>query len=150
MDRFGPPLAPTKHVGASTRQYFTKALLELRSDQADMPLLVRPAPLGRAATAGLAFPQVRERPGARFFPATGHTLREAFLVYWDQSDGEELFGEPLSEEVEAFTADGRRDFQYFERAVFSDDPRAGVRLEPLGWEMLVRQRLRASTALQIR
>jgi hypothetical protein len=152
LERFGPPLAPAERDGAVTRQFFAGALLELRPDQADTPFLVQLAPLGREAVAGQAFASGASAPGVRFFPETGHTLREPFLTYWDQSDGLKLFGYPLSEEFETFTADGqRRVVQYFERAVFSYDAEAGVRLEPLGWAALVRARVRGpALAQQIR
>jgi predicted deacylase len=149
MERFGPPLAPAEQDGPITRQFFARALLELRPDQADTAFLVQPAPLGREAAAGQAFAPGAETPDARFFPETGHTLREAFQSYWEQADGMKLFGYPLSEEFQAFTADGqRRTVQYFERAVFSYDPDLGVRLEPLGWLALVRGRLRDPTWVQ--
>jgi predicted deacylase len=152
LERFGPPLLPAERDGAVTRQFFERALLELHPDQADTPLLVQPAPLGRAAAAGQTFGPGAEAPNERFFAKTGHTLREAFLTYWEQSDGMLLFGYPLSEEFDAFTADGqRRTVQYFERAVFSYDPELGVRLEPLGWAALVRMRVRGpALAQQIR
>jgi predicted deacylase len=152
MERFGPPIAPAERDGPVTRQLFERALLELRPDQANTPFLVQPAPLGREAAAGRVFAVGAEEPDARFFPETGHTLREAFLTYWDQGDGLKLFGYPLSEEFEAFTADGqRRIVQYFERAVFSYDADAGVRLEPLGSATLVRARVRGpELAQQIR
>jgi hypothetical protein len=152
MERFGPPLAPAEQDGSVTRQFFAGALLELRPDQADTPFLVQPAALGRKATAGQVLASATEAPDARFFPETGHTLREAFLTYWEQADGMKLFGYPLSEEFDAFTADGqRRTVQYFERAVFSYDPEFGVQLEPLGWAALVRARLREpALAQQIR
>jgi hypothetical protein len=149
IERFGPPIAPAERNGPVTRQYFERALLELHPDQADTPFLVQPAPLGREAAAGQAFDVGVETPDARFFPETGHTLREAFLTYWDQGDGMKLFGYPLSEEFEAFTADGqRRIIQYFERAVFSYDAESGVRLEALGSAALVRARVRAPALVQ--
>jgi predicted deacylase len=152
MERFGPPLAPAEQDGPLTRQFFARALLELHLDKANTPFLVQPAALGREAAAGQSFAPGSETSNARFFPETGHTLREAFLTYWERADGMKLFGYPLSEEFEAFTADGqRRTVQYFERAVFSYDPEFGVRLEPLGWAALVRGRLRApALAQQIR
>jgi predicted deacylase len=152
MERFGPPLAPAAQDGPVTRQFFARALLELRPDQANTPYLVQPAALGREVAAGQTFAPGTESSDARFFPETGHTLREAFLTYWEQADGMKLFGYPLSEEFEAFTADGqRRTVQYFERAVLSYDSESGVRLEPLGWAALVRARLRApDLAQQIR
>jgi hypothetical protein len=150
MERFGPPLAPAARAGPIVRQYFERAVFELHPDQADTPLLVQPTPLGRADAAGHDFAPGVEQPGARFFPQTGHTLREAFLGYWERGDGQNLFGYPLSEEFEAATADGRRRVvQYFERAVFAYYPEdASVRLEPLGWAALIRSRLQESTAAQ--
>jgi hypothetical protein len=152
IERFGPPLTPAVQDGLTARQLFERALLELRPDQPDLPPLVRPAPLGREAVGDQAFAAAAETPDARFFPETGHTLREAFLTYWEQNDGLQLFGYPLSEEFEMLTADGqRRTVQYFERALFSYDAQAGVRLEPLGWAALVRARVRGpELAQQIR
>jgi predicted deacylase len=150
IERFGPPLAAAEYAGPITRQHFERAVFELHPDQADTPFLVQPAPLGQSEAAGRNFAPGGEQPGARFFPETGHTLREAFLVYWERSDGQALFGYPLSEEFEMVTADGtRRVVQYFERAIFAYYPEDGsVRLEPLGWATLIRGRLQASTAAQ--
>jgi hypothetical protein len=152
IERFGPPLAPPEQAGPLTRQFFERALLELHPDQADTPFLVQPAPLGRGAMGGRAFPPAAAAPEARFFPETNHTLRAGFQQYWERNDGMLLFGYPLSEELDAFTADGaRRTVQYFERAVLSYDAQAGVRPEPLGWAALVAERLRAAPfAQQIR
>ncbi len=148
---FGPPLAPATLDGAITRQFFERAVLELRPDQADTPYLVQPAPLGRAALAGRALPIAGEgdREG-RTFAETGHTLRGAFADYWDRRDGMLLLGLPLSGELDAPAADGqRRTMQYFERgalALYPED--GGVCPEPLGWAALVRARLQDTTAAQ--
>jgi predicted deacylase len=147
---FGSPLAPPERDGPITRQYFERALLEQRPEQADPPQLVQPAPLGRLAAAGRAFAPVGEQPGARLFTTSGHTLREAFAAYWDQRDGAQLLGDPISEEFDAPAADGRtRTVQYFERGVLAYYPEdASVRLEPLGWSALIRARLAAIPATQ--
>jgi hypothetical protein len=153
MEQFGPPLGNAEAHGAITRQFFERAALELHPDQADTPYLVQPAPLGRALAAGPASATVSEAPGARFFPETGHTLRDAFAAYWERRDGMLLFGMPLSEEFEALAADGqRRTMQLFERAALAYYPEDdGVRPEPLGWAALVRARLdSAMTTQQIR
>jgi predicted deacylase len=153
MEQFGPPLAPAARDGAITRQFFERAALEIHPDQADTPFLVEPAALGRAAAAGRAFTPAAEQDGARYFPETGHTLREAFAAYWERRDGMLLLGFPLSEEFEATAADGRRRaMQYFERGVLASYPEdASLRLEPLGWAALVRDRLQTTmTAQQIR
>jgi len=153
MELFGPPLAPAENAGAITRQHFERAVLELHPDQADTPDLVQPAPLGRAYAAGRPDITTSAALDARFFPETGHTLRGAFAGYWEQRDGMLVFGLPLSEEFEAPAADGaRRTMQLFERAALAYYPEdGGVRLEPLGWAALVRERLQvAATVQQIR
>ena len=49
--------------------------------------------------------------GMRYFPATGHTVKGAFLTYYAQNNGLKLFGLPLTD---AFI-DGGQTVQYFER-----------------------------------
>jgi predicted deacylase len=148
--QFGPPLAPAETANGITRQYFARALLEVFPDQADTAYLVQPAPLGRSVAAGRTIAPASEIPGARFFPETGHTLRQAFAAYWEQRDGMLLFGLPLSEEFDARAADGaRRTMQLFERAALAYYPEDGsVRPEPLGWAALVRQRIQATPSVQ--
>ena len=148
--QFGLPLAPAAQSGGGVYQYFERAVLALDPALADTPQLVQPAPLGRMALAGYTFAPAAEQPDARFFPATGHTLREAFQAYWQQFDGALLLGMPLSEEFDAYTADGsRRTIQYFERGILAYYPEdASVRPEPLGWAALVRARLNSPAAAQ--
>lgn len=146
MERFGPPLAPAEHDRQVLRQYFERIVLELHPDQADTPYLVQPAAIGRVLAHGAPFEPVEPAPGLRFFPETGHTLRAGFEAFWERNSGLQVFGLPISEEFTARTADGRqRIVQYFERAAFAYYPEDGsVRLEPLGWAALVRERIQAS------
>lgn len=141
--RFGLPLAPAQAAGAALRQPFERAVLELRPERAGAPDMVAPLPLGREAAAGRRFAPGAPRAGARFFPETGHTLAADFLSYWERAEGGLLLGAPLSEELESFSADGRRrTLQFFERAVLAYYPEdQQVRPEPLGWAWLARQRL---------
>ena len=147
--RFGLPLAPAQSEAGITRQFFERAALEIHPDQTDTPWLVQPAPLGRQWL-GTPDPPAPEQPGARFFPETGHSVHEAFLAEWEQHDGLLLLGFPLNEETSARAADGiMRPLQVFERGVlayYAEDN--SVRLEPLGWAMLVRAQLQQSTATQ--
>ncbi|MDI3339269.1 MAG: glycosyl hydrolase [Sphaerobacter sp.] len=53
-------------------------------------------------------------PRVRYFPETGHTLRDPFLRYWETNGGLAQFGFPLTE---VFFVQGRA-VQYFERARF--------------------------------
>ncbi len=59
-------------------------------------------------------------PDGQMFEATGHTLRGAFLPYWQNNGGLARFGYPLTEELmEPEAGSGRpRMVQYFERARF--------------------------------
>lgn len=62
-------------------------------------------------------------PGVRYFPETGHTLRGAFLGYWQRHGGLPIFGFPISEEMVETGADGRAySVQYFERHRFEWRP----------------------------
>jgi predicted deacylase len=143
---FGRPLGPAGREGAAVRQVFENGAIEVRADLADTPEYVRLAPLGAAlAPDG---PAAAPAEGALFFPETGHNLGQGFLEYWRRGGGLAVFGYPLSEERAARTADGAvRTVQVFERAVFAYDAEAGeVRLEPLGWMGLVRERSLGATA----
>jgi hypothetical protein len=60
----------------------------------------------------------------RYFPETGHSVKGAFLAYWQQHGGLAQHGYPLSDELqEVSTADGKTyTVQYFERDVFELHP----------------------------
>jgi predicted deacylase len=148
-DRLGRPLAPATQDGQITRQMFERATIEIHPDQADTPDLVQSAALGRAMLPG-AFPPVAPDGASRFFPETGHTLRETFLAYWERNEGMRLLGLPLSEEFEARAGDGQlRTVQYFERGALAYYPEDGsARLEPLGWYASVRASVTAPTVAQ--
>jgi predicted deacylase len=154
VERFGPPLGPAQADGPLIRQHFERATLELRQDLADTPYFVQPAPLGRLRHEEASFKGLRGAPSCAPLPApcrqfaeTGHTLHGAFATFWERGGGLDVFGFPISEEFPAVTSDGRqRTAQRFERAVFAYYPEDGsVRLEPLGWAALVRERSLAPT-----
>jgi predicted deacylase len=144
---FGLPLQPAQSTTTGLTQTFTRARLELRSDLADTSFLIQPAMLGVANAQARSyggddavFMPADPATAPLFFAPTGHSLREAFLRYWQRHGGLKIFGYPLSEEFTATTVDGqRRVVQYFERAVFAYYPEDGsVRPEPLGWRSLLR------------
>jgi hypothetical protein len=140
--RFGLPLAPPVQQGAVVQQAFSNAVLELHPDQADTPYLVQLAPLGRFASPD-ASARMSPVPGdAAYFAETGASLFGAFADAWRRDGGLRLYGYPLSNEHEGLAADGsRRPLQIFERAVFAYYQEDGsIRLEPLGWSALVRER----------
>ncbi len=139
-ERFGPPLEPARVTAAGSAQSFRNARITLRNAQRDTPYYVQTEALGAGAMQALAYggatalaPAPSDGVG-RSFPETGHTLKEAFLDFWERGGGVDVYGLPLSQEFEARAADGqRRSVQYLERAVLAYYPEdGGVRLEPLG------------------
>lgn len=149
-ERFGQPLEAARVTPQGVAQTFRKARIALRHEQIDTPFYVQAEPLGVSAARAYAYggatalAPVASATGGRLFPETGHTLREAFLDFWERGGGADVFGLPLSEEFDTIAADGkRRTVQYFERAVFAYYPEdGGVRLEPLGERELVLEALK--------
>jgi hypothetical protein len=86
-------------------------------------------------------PQAFDRVGATantqtqvYFPEVGHTLRGAFLKYWQQNGGLAIFGYPISEEYPEVSETNGNIYtvQYFERNRFELHPEfAGTRNEVL-------------------
>ena len=75
-----------------------------------------------------------KQQGVQYFPATGHTLRGAFLEYWNRYGGLAQFGYPLTEEFfEPVGSDNKLyQVQYFERNRFELHPEnAGTQYEVL-------------------
>jgi predicted deacylase len=134
--RFGRPLAPAASNGDVVQQYFERALLEWRPGLADTPQLVQAATLGRALTVGRAFAPPASGEG-RVFAETGFAAGGAFLESWERGGGIEVFGYPISGELNEAAAGGRT-VQYFERARLDYYPEGTdggfVRLGPLGWQ----------------
>lgn len=165
-DTFGLPLQPAVPTTDGVVQTFARARLDLRTALADTAFLVQPAPLGRAllgdaghtgyemlaladdasTTDHYLSPLVALDITGIFFEETGYSLSAGFLDYWRRNGGVDVFGYPISEEFTSRAADGQmRTRQYFERAVFAYYPEdSSTRLEPLGWQQLLRQQLPAS------
>jgi hypothetical protein len=155
-ERFGSPLGPARVTPEGVAQTFARARIGLRHELADTPFYVQPEPLGASAAQALAYggaaalaPPASPDVG-RLFPETGHTLKEAFLDFWERGGGADVFGLPLSAEFETVTADGeRRIVQYLERAVLAYYPEdGGVRLEPLGEREQWLEGMQGATAQQ--
>jgi hypothetical protein len=104
-----------------TVQYFERNRFELHPENAGTPYVVLLGLLGRTVARGMetyaAFQPLRSGPpGARFFPATGHSLAPAFRAYWEAHGGLPVYGYPISEPFQEPGADGQTYLvQYFER-----------------------------------
>ncbi|MDQ5823709.1 MAG: S8 family peptidase [Chloroflexota bacterium] len=91
------------------------------------PATLRPPAFERVAPQNTTATQI-------YFPEVGHTLRGAFLRFWQQNGGLPIFGYPLSEEFQEVSAiDGKTyTVQYFERNRFEHHPEfRGTRNEVL-------------------
>lgn len=156
---FGMPLHAATVTPNGMMQTFTNARIEVNDAQRDTLYLVQPATLGttiytklRASVSGNADGVAPANGEPQPAPGT-YSLYGVFLDYWNSYGGADVFGYPLSEEFTSFTADGQaRTVQFFERAAFAYYPEDGsVRPEPLGWEILLIERMQETwVAHQIR
>ncbi|HEX2186305.1 MAG TPA: N-acetylmuramoyl-L-alanine amidase, partial [Chloroflexota bacterium] len=129
LDIFGYPRTEEIVENGWTVQYFQRARFEYHPEHAGTPYEVQLGLLGDAVTA-----HVRPFPGGtpfesdgehRWYPETGHGLHYGFLRYFDQRGGLEVFGYPISEELQEANHDGSgRSYtvQYFQRARFEYHP----------------------------
>ncbi len=104
-----------------TVQYFERAVLEYHKENAGTPDEVMLASVGQWVTKGINFvriPPFQNTSDDWYFPQTGHSVKQAFLTYWQQQGGVGLFGYPISEELpEINPVDGKvYTVQYFEKA----------------------------------
>ena len=137
----GAPLTNEQQEDGLVVQYFENARLEWWPERDQ----VRLSPLGRLLYPHWRFfateEAVEQTSAQRYFPETGHTVRFAFLQFFQSHGGVETFGLPISGMLPA-DDDWHHAVQYFERAVFRYDPtKAGtpeeVQLAPLGRAFLV-------------
>ena len=138
LAQFGYPLTEALREANPTDgrvylvQYFERNRFEYHPEYAGTPAAVLLGLLGSELTAARqaagdgAFNHFADMryPGARYFPQTGHNLRNSFLAYWQIHGGLAVYGYPISEEfAETSPTDGRRYIvQYFERNRFEYHP----------------------------
>jgi hypothetical protein len=136
----GQPLTNEHNEDGHIVQYFENARLEWWPQRGQ----VRLSPLGRLLYPHWRFfaqdQPVAETSAQRYFPETGHAVRFAFLRFFQEHGGVQVFGLPISGELPA-DDEWQHAVQYFERAVFRFDPtKAGtpgeVQLAPLGRQFL--------------
>ena len=148
----GAPLTNEQQEDGLVVQYFENARLEWWSHRDQ----VRLSPIGRLLYPHWRFfateEAVEQTSAQRHFPETGHTVRFAFLQFFQAHGGVKTFGLPISGMLPA-DDDWRHPVQYFERAVFRYDPaKAGtpeeVKLAPLGREFLAQRDPSRQTPIQ--
>lgn len=112
---FGFPITEEFPLNGRTVQYFQRARMELYPEN----------PAGQRVQLGLLGEELGkrtpEKPASgpntyfqRYFPETGHTVIYAFLSFFDNNNGAEMFGYPISEYG---PENGKgRIVQYFQRA----------------------------------
>ena len=121
----GFPISEAAPIEGVPTQYFERGRLEQRVDAAGAPFVTNGA-VGREYADALwksfaAAPARKPLVGERVFEATGHTLREPFLGFWEAGGGLDFFGAPISEPAWELTTLGRQQVQYFERARIERD-----------------------------
>lgn len=131
----GDPLTPIVFEGNIPMQYFERGRLEARAGG------VVPGELGRERTRWRAFerqPATALRGEGRFFAETGHTLSGPFLRFWQEHNGELMFGPPISEPLWEVVDGASLRVQYFTRARLEHHPALpsgqDVRVSALGRE----------------
>lgn len=140
---FGKPLpAPTPLLEENGRrfQWFERARLELWPENAGTKYEIQPGRIGVEFTKGIDFPTQEffvNRPGLQYEEVTQHGLRGEFLRFWQQNGGVDIFGYPISDELQEILPvdNAYHTVQYFERARFElhpNDPNEPVKLGLLG------------------
>lgn len=143
LEIFGPPISEELVEDGVRVQYFRNLRLELHPEN-PRPYRVQPGLLGDLL--GKSQPPIpsaliplADNSDERYYPETGHTVKQGFLAFFDYYGGLDLFGYPISEMI--VEADGRVT-QWFQKAQMEWRPaHAGgqIRLAPLG-ETVYRQR----------
>lgn len=136
VELFGPPVSPELVEDGVRVQYFRNVRLEWHPDS-PQPYRVQPGLLGellgkrQPPLPSAAIPPAN-RADERYYPETGHTVRFAFLAFFDAHGGVDTFGYPISE---VGMDDTGHLVQWFQRAqlVWKEDGGEGrIQLAPLG------------------
>ncbi len=121
LEIFGYPITPEIQENGFTVQYFQRARFEYHPEHAGTRYEVQLGLLGDILTSDRNFAKVApvtNTADVRYFPETGHTVRGAFLRFFNARGGLDIFGYPVSEVVDE---DGQL-VQYFQRSRFEYHP----------------------------
>ncbi len=104
-------------------QWFERDRLEDHGNDGVMAGRLGAAVLDMRGTPWESYEQVSSAPvGCRFFEATGHSLCEPFLSYWQSNGGVERFGYPITEPIEETIEGWTGTVQWFERRRMEHHP----------------------------
>ncbi|HEX8599979.1 MAG TPA: hypothetical protein VF952_15875 [Chloroflexia bacterium] len=135
LELFGYPISRPVPLNGYLSQFFERAIFEYHPEHTGTPYEVQLRLLGNEFTQGRTFDKADTAlltPDLVYFPETGHTLGGAFLKYWQENGGLQVYGYPISQEItEVSPTDGKEyKVQYFERNRFEHHPEfAGTRFE---------------------
>jgi len=130
IDIFGYPRTEEIVENGRIVQYFQRARFEYHPEHAGTPYEVQLTLLGDWVRQGQPVAQkatpLPTTPTQQYFPETGYSVHFAFLKFFRENGGVDVFGYPTTQEVRenGFTV------QYFQRARFEYHPQhAGTRYE---------------------
>jgi hypothetical protein len=133
---YGYPISEEFTYNGVSVQYFERSRFEYHPGSS-RPWKVELSNVGSLLTEGRNLPpatQTSSTPERTYYEQTRHTLGGVFRQYWQASGGLEIFGFPISEEMQ----ESGRMVQYFERARFELTAQGRVQLGHLGIDMLNR------------
>ena len=143
----GIPLSEARFVdGAGTIQQTFETLTLAYDPAIEAPWTIQALHLDAGVVSRIAPAAARAKVagatgGGQYFADSGHTLANAFLTFWQQRGGLQLFGLPLSE---PFTG-GAGTTQVFERVVM-EEANGTVSLRKLGPDWVTAQGLEGDAA----
>lgn len=136
LETFGLPVTGELQENGKIVQYFEQARLEYDPKTQDVTfgLLGREASQSRLSEDPFLPHQPLNSSDTQYFKETSHNLTHAFLSYWQNHEGLQVFGLPISEE---FVENGKT-VQYFERVRLEyNSADKSVSIGTLGRELLV-------------
>lgn len=116
---FGRPISPLLEENGRQFQWFERARLELWPENIGK-YAIQPGRIGVEFTNGVDFPNQEffvNRSGLKYSEVTQHGLRGAFLEFWETNGGVDIFGYPISDELQEILPEDNayHTVQYFER-----------------------------------
>lgn len=125
---FGRPISGLVQVGGREAQWFERSRLEYWPEHKGTAYEVQPALVGVEFTQNVPFPNQQffpSNPEVVYSPITNHGVSERFYTFWEQNGGLDVFGYPLSDELQERFGEKMYTVQYFQRARLEYHPDAG-------------------------